>query len=84
MRAQPLEPERSEEPPVLAALVPLLQCLLHSLLSVLPLRNLLECVIGDDALETLKLQRVTSGHQVVVVDGLDKGLDFAALGLLCL
>jgi len=66
--------QRSEEPPVLATLVSLVQCLLHSLLSLLPLRNLLECVVRHNVLESLELQSVTCGHQVVVVDDLDEGL----------
>lgn len=73
--------ERGEEPPVLAALVPLVEGLLDSLLCVLPLADLLESVRGHGVLETLKLESVTGGHEVVVVDDLDEGLDLAALGL---
>ena len=79
--AQPLEAQRSEEPPVLAADVPLLECLLDRLLGLLTLRNLLKGVVGHDALEALELECVTSGHDVVVVDDLDERLDLVALGL---
>lgn len=71
--------QRREEPSVLAARVTLLQNLLHRLLGVLTLGDLLEGVVGDDALEALKLKSVASGHQVVVVDKLDEGLDLVAL-----
>lgn len=73
--------QRSEEPSVLAASVALLQHLLDVLLGILPLANLLECVGGQGALEALELQSVTGGHKVVVVDGLDEGLDLGALVL---
>lgn len=71
--------QRGEEPSVLAAGVALLQHLLDVLLGILPLCNLLEGVVCDGTLETLKLQSVTGGHQVVVVDDLDEGLDLGAL-----
>ena len=71
--------QRGEEPPVLAARVALLQHLLDRLLGILTLADLLECVGRDDALETLELEGVAGGHQVVVVDDLDEGLDLAAL-----
>lgn len=71
--------ERGEEPSVLAAGVSLLENLLDSLLGVLALGNLLEGVVGDGALEALKLQGVAGGHQVVVVDDLDEGLDLVSL-----
>lgn len=73
--------QRGEEPPVLAALVPLVEGLLDSLLGLLPLADLLESVRGDGVLEALKLEGVTGGHEVVVVDDLDEGLDLGALGL---
>lgn len=73
--------QRSEEPPVLPAGVSLLKHLLNRLLGVLPLRNLLERVGGDDSLEVLELERVSRGHQVVVVYHLDEGLDLVALVL---
>ena len=76
-----LEPERGEEPPVLAADISLLQRLLDVLLRVLPLRHLLERVVGDGALQSLELQRVTCRHDVVVVDDLDEGLDLGPLAL---
>ena len=72
--------ERGEEPPVLAALVSLVEGLLDGLLGLLPLADLLESVGGDGVLEALKLEGVTGGHEVVVVDDLDEGLDLAALG----
>ena len=62
--------QRSEEPPVLAALVALLEELLDRLLGVLTLRHLLEGLRRDNTLEALKLKRVTSREQVGVVDGL--------------
>lgn len=71
--------ERGEEPSVLAAGVSLLKHLLDSLLGVLALGNLLEGVVGDGTLEALELESVTSGHQVVVVDDLDEGLDLVSL-----
>jgi hypothetical protein len=71
--------ERGEEPSVLAAGVSLLENLLDSLLGVLALRNLLEGIVGDGTLETLELESVASGHQVVVVDDLDEGLDLVSL-----
>jgi len=66
--------QRSEEPPVLATLVSLVQCLLDRLLGLLPLRDLLECVVRHNVLKSLELQSVTCGHQVVVVDDLDERL----------
>lgn len=71
--------QRGEEPSVLAARVALLQDLLHVLLGIFPLADLLEGIGGQGALETLKLECVTGGHQVVVVDGLDERLDLGAL-----
>lgn len=71
--------QRSEEPPVLAAGVSVLQSLLDGLLGLLTLGDLLESVLGDNALETLQFEGVASRHQVVVVDDLDEGLDTAAL-----
>lgn len=69
----------SEEPPVLAARVPLLQSLLDGLLGVLALGDLLEGIGSQGALQALELEGVTGGHQVVVVDDLDEGLDLGAL-----
>jgi hypothetical protein len=74
-----LKLERGEEPSVLAAGVSLLKHLLDSLLGILALGNLLEGVVGDGTLETLELESVASGHQVVVVDDLDEGLDLVSL-----
>lgn len=71
--------QRGEEPSVLAASVTLLENLLDRLLGVLALADLLEGVAGDGALEALELERVAGGHQVVVVDDLDEGLDLGAL-----
>lgn len=73
--------ERSEEPSVLAARVTLLQCLLHSLLGLLTLSDLGESLVGHNTLQTLQFERVTGGHQVVVVDDLDEWLHLAALCL---
>ena len=71
--------QRSEEPPVLAAGVSVLERLLDGLLGVLTLGDLLEGLGGNGALEALELESVTGGHQVVVVDNLDERLDAAAL-----
>lgn len=71
--------QRSEEPPVLAASVSVLERLLDGLLGVLTLGDLLEGLGGNGALEALELESVTGGHQVVVVDNLDERLDAAAL-----
>lgn len=71
--------QRSEEPTVLAAGVAVLKGLLDVLLGVLAGGNLLEGLGGDGTLKTLELKGVASGHQVVVVDDLDEGLDAAAL-----
>lgn len=73
--------QRGEEPSILSAGVSLLQHLLNRLLRVLPLADLLEGIVGDSALEALELERVSRGHQVVVVDHLDEGLDLGALVL---
>ena len=73
--------KRSEEPSVLSRRVSLLQCLLDCLLRVLPLRDLLESIGGNNSLQSFQLERVTCGHQVVVVDDLDEWLDLASLGL---
>jgi len=75
------KPQRSEEPSVLSRRVSLLQCLLDSLLRILSLRNLLESIGRNNTLQPLQLERVTCGHQVVVVDDLDERLDLASLGL---
>ena len=71
--------QRGEEPPVLAARVALLQDLLDVLLGILPLADLLEGLAGNGTLQTLELEGVPRGHEVVVVDGLDEGLDLVAL-----
>lgn len=73
--------QSGEEPTVLAAGVALLEDLLDGLLGILTLGNLLEGVGGDGALETLELEGVAGGHQVVVVDDLDERLDLGALVL---
>ena len=70
-----------EEPSVLSAGVSLLEDLLDVLLRILTLTDLLEGIVGDGALEALELEGVTGGHQVVVVDDLDEGLDLGALVL---
>lgn len=58
----------------------LLEGLLDGLLSLLPLRRLLEGVVVDNTLQALHFQGVTGGHQVVEVDDLDERLDLGALG----
>lgn len=73
--------QRGKEPPVLPACVPLLEHLLDGLLGLLALGGLLEGVVGDGTLETFKLEGVTGGHKVVVVDEFDEGLDLGALFL---
>jgi hypothetical protein len=59
-----------EEPLVFARGVPLLQLLLNVLFGVLPLRGLFEGVVGDSALQTLKLKLVSRREKVGVVDDL--------------
>lgn len=71
--------QRGEEPTVLAAGVTLLKHLLNVLLGIFTLADLLEGVVGNGALEALELKGVAGGHQVVVVDDLDEGLDLGAL-----
>ena len=71
--------QRSEKPPVLSARVALLQDLLDGLLRVLALADLLEGLGVEDGLEALELEGVAGGHQVVVVDHLDEGLDLGPL-----
>ena len=73
--------ERGEEPSVLSARVALLKSLLDGLLGLLTLGDLSEGLVGDNALQTLKLEGVSCWHQVVVVDDLDEWLDLAALVL---
>lgn len=79
----------SEEPPVLAALVALLEELLDLLPGSLTLRHFLEGLGASHTLKTLELKSVTGGEQVVVVDHLGlvraaattylhEGLDLAA------
>lgn len=75
-----LESERGEEPLVLARGVLLLEDGLDLLLGVLALRRLLEGVLGDGTLETLELESVSGGHEVVVGDDLDERLDLGSLG----
>src|SRR3569833_226524 len=64
--------QRRKEPPVLPTRVPLLERLLHRLLGLLPLADLHERVVGDDALQAFQFERVPGWHQVVVVDDLDE------------
>ena len=73
-------PKLLEEPPVLAGGVSLLKSLLDGLLSILPLRRLLESVLADDVLERLQVKGVASRHDVVEVNSLDERLDLGALG----
>lgn len=75
-----LEAEGREEPPVLAGEVTLLERLLDLLLGVLPRRNLLEGLGGDDTLERLELESVTGREEVVVVDRLFCGSESVAEG----
>ena len=71
--------QRREEPSVLSTRVSLLEDLLDVLLSILALADLLKCLARNNALETFKLEGVSSRHQVVVVDGLDERLDLRSL-----
>ncbi len=73
--------QRSKEPPILPARVSLFQRLLYRFLCILPLRNLLERIVRNHALQTLQLQSVARWHQVVVIDGLDEWLNLAAFCL---
>lgn len=84
MRTNSLEAELGEEPAVGALGVALLEGLLDGLLGVLTLGRLLEGVGGDRALEALKLENVTGGEEVRIVDDLDERLDLGALGNLLL
>jgi hypothetical protein len=61
-----------EEPLVLPARVPVLKQLLDCLLRVLALRNLLEGVVRDGALEPLELKCVSCREKVGVVHDLWK------------
>lgn len=74
-----LEVELGEEPLVLTGLVLFLQSLLHNLLGLLSLGRLVQGVGGDGVLERLNVQRVSGGHQVVVVHQLDEWLDLGSL-----
>lgn len=67
--------QRSEKPSVLPARIAILQNLLDGLLGILALGRLLERVRGERALKALELESVASRHEMVVVDGLDEGLD---------
>lgn len=58
----------------------LLESQLDGLLGVLSERGLLEGLGADNVLEGSELEGVSSGHQVVVVDNLDEGLDLGSLG----
>ena len=73
------KPQRSEEPSVLSTQVSLLQSLLHVLLRLLPLADLLECIVGDDTLQSFQFECVSRRHDVVVVDELDEWLDLRPL-----
>ena len=70
--------QRCKEPPVLASGVPFLQCLAYSLLRLLALLNLLKRVVADSPLKSFQLHGVSCGHQVVVIDDFDEGLDAGA------
>lgn len=74
-----LEPQRGKEPSVLSTSIAVFQHLLHGLLGFLALRNLLEGIIIDGLLEALEFESITSGHKMVIVYDLDKGLDLIAL-----
>lgn len=75
-----LKLQLGEEPLVLTGLVSLFECLLDGLLGIGSLRRLLESVSSDGSLQRFEFQRVSSGHEVVVVDGLDKRLDLGSSG----
>lgn len=75
-----LEVELLEEPLVLTGLVLLFQSLSHNLLGLFSLRWLVQCIRGNSVLERLNVQRVSSWHQVVVVDDLHERLDSGSLG----
>jgi len=72
------KPEWGKEPPVLPSLVSLLEHLFDVLLGFLALADFLERLGGQDALEALDLESIAGGHQVVVVDELDKRLYLVA------
>lgn len=75
-----LEVKLGEEPLVLASLVLLLKSLLDLLLGLFSLGWLLEGVGGNNGLEGVEFESVTSWHQMVVVDDLDEWLDSSSLG----
>jgi len=75
------EAQLGEEPTVLARLEALLEELLHLLQGGLLLGGIFGHVSGHGGLK-VHLQVVASGHQVVVVDNLDEGLDLRPLLLL--
>lgn len=75
-----LKVQLGEEPLVLAGSVLLLKSLLNLLLGVFSGRGLLESLSSHGGLQRVELKSVTSGHQVVVVDDLDEGLDSSSLG----
>jgi hypothetical protein len=75
-----LEVKLGEEPLVLASLVLLLESLLDLLLSLFSLRWFLESVGGNNGLEGVEFESVTSWHEMVVVDDLDEWLNSSSLG----
>lgn len=74
-----LEVKLGEEPLVLTSLMLLLKGLLNGLLGLLTLRRLLESLSANNVLQSVQLKSVTSGHDVIEVDNLDKGLDLGSL-----
>lgn len=75
-----LEVKLGEEPLVLASLVLLLESLLDLLLGLFSLGWFLESVGGNNGLEGVEFESVTSWHEMVVVDDLDEWLDSSSLG----
>jgi hypothetical protein len=59
----------------------LLKTLLDSLLSLLPLTNLLQILTPNLRLQLLNaIEGVSGGHKVIVIDGLEERLYFTSLG----
>lgn len=74
------EAQLGKEPPVLARLELLLEHLLGGLVGGLALGGALQGVGGHHALD-VDVQGVARGHEVRVVDGLDKGLHLGPASL---
>lgn len=79
-----LKPKLREEPAVLSALVSFLELGLNFNASLASLCGILHNIATSDVLLKVDVNKVAGGHQMVVVDALDEGLDLVALRLLLL